>query len=75
MYYAGYRDLNTDVAVFETERQRNNWINSWSAFDRIALSEGDVWFILDGMPENAERERDILDDSIIWLLNPFNSCL
>lgn len=73
MYYAGYGFLNTDVAVFATEQQRDNWVHEWSVFDRIPLSEEEVWFILDGMPDHVERETDVLDDSIIWLLNPFNS--
>lgn len=73
MYYAGYGYLDTDVAVFETKRQRDDWIKEWSVFDRMALTEGDVWFILGGMLDYAEREKDVLDDSIVWLLNPLNS--
>lgn len=73
MYYAGYEFLNTDVAVFETEQQRDNWLNEWSVFDRVPLTADEVWLILDGMPDHVERETDVLDDSIIWLLNPFNS--
>ena len=72
MYYAGYGYSNTDVAVFETEQQRDNWLNEWSVFDRIPLSEEEVWFILDGMPDHVERETDILDDTITWLINPYN---
>ncbi len=72
MYYAGYGCLNTDIAVFETARQRDKWVHEWSVFDRIPLSEEEVWFILDGMPDHVERETDILDNSIVWLLNPFN---
>ena len=72
MYYAGYRYLDTDVAVFKTERQRDAWINEWSAFTRVSLSAEEVWLILDGMPDHVKRETDILDDSIMWLINPCN---
>ena len=75
MYYAGYGHLDTDVAVFETESQRDDWIKEWSVFDRMALSEGDVFFILDGSPDKAIRQRDDFNDSIIWLINPFNRSL
>ena len=75
MFYAGYGYLNTDVAVFKTERQRDAWINEWSVFDRMALSEGDVWFILDGSPDRAIRQWDDYNDSIVWLINPLNRSL
>ena len=72
MYYAGYGVLNTDVAVFETAWQRDNWVNQWSVFERIPLSAEEVWLILDGMPDHVKRETDILDDSIVWLINLYN---
>lgn len=72
MYYAGYGFLNTDVAVFKTERQRDNWVKAWSAFDRVSLSAEEVWLILDGMPDYVRRETDIFDDTITWLINPYN---
>ena len=72
MYYAGYGFLNTDVAVFETAWQRDNWVNQWSVFERIPLSAEEVWLILDGMPDHVKRETDILDDSIVWLINLYN---
>jgi len=72
-YYAGYPTLDTDVAVFQSERQRDEWVNDFSIFDRIPLSEGDVWFILDGYPlESLRQEADDLDDSIVWVINPQN---
>ena len=72
MYYAGYGFLNTDVAVFETAWQRDNWVNQWSVFERIPLSAEEVWLILDGMPDYVRRETDIFDDTITWLINPYN---
>ena len=73
MFFAGYGYLNTDVAVFKTENQRDKWLKEWSVFDRVPLSADEVWLIFDGMPDHVERETDVLDDSIIWLLNPINS--
>ena len=73
MFYAGYESIDTDVAVFKTENQRDKWLKEWSVFDRVPLSADEVWLILDGMADHVERETDVLDDSIIWLLNPINS--
>ena len=72
-YYAGYATLDTDVAVFQTEHQRNQWVNDFSVFDRIPLSEGELFFVLDGIPvDSLRQEVDDLDDSIVWLINPTN---
>ena len=73
MFYAGYATTYTDVAVFQTDRQRDEWVNDYFIFDRIALSEDDLFFILDGFPlDSLRQEADDLDDSIVWLLNPQN---
>ena len=72
MYYAGYGYSNTDVAVFKTENQRDKWLKEWSVFDRVPLSADEVWLILDGMPDHVQRVTDILDDTITWLINPYN---
>lgn len=32
MFYAGYESIDTDVAVFETKQQRDNWLSEWSVF-------------------------------------------
>lgn len=73
LYYAGYATLNTDVAVFQTEHQRNQWINDFSVFDRIPLTESELFFILDGFPiDSLRQEADDLDDSIVWIINPQN---
>lgn len=72
-YYAGYATLDTDVAVFQTELKRDEWVRDFSVFDRIPLSEGDAQFILDGFPlDSLRQEADDLDDSIVWLINPSN---
>lgn len=72
MFFAGYGYLNTDVAVFKTENQRDKWLKEWSVFDRVPLSANEVWLILDGMPHHVQRVTDILDDTITWLINPYN---
>ena len=72
MFFAGYGYLNTDVAVFKTENQRDKWLKEWSVFDRVPLSADEVWLILDGMPGHVRRETDIFDDTITWLINPYN---
>ena len=72
MFFAGYGYLNTDVAVFKTENQRDKWLKEWSVFDRVPLSADEVWLILDGMPDHVRRETDIFDDTITWLINPYN---
>lgn len=72
-YYAGYATLDTDVAVFQSERQRDEWINDFSVFDRIPLTEDELFLILDGFPiDSLRQEADDLDDSIVWLINPSN---
>lgn len=72
-YYAGYATISTDVAVFQTERQRDKWVNDFSVFDRIPLSKDDARFILDDFPfDFLRQEADYLDDSIVWLINPVN---
>ena len=53
MFFAGYGYLNTDVAVFKTENQRDKWLKEWSVFDRVPLSADEVWLILDGMPDRV----------------------
>jgi len=73
MFFAGYATTDTDVAVFQTELKRDEWVRDFSVFDRIPLSEGDAQFILDGFPlDSLRQEVDDLDDSIVWLINPSN---
>ena len=72
MFYAGYESIDTDVAVFKTENQRDKWLKEWSVLDRVPLSADEVWLILDGMPDHVQRETDIFDDTITWLINPYN---
>lgn len=73
MFYAGYATPDTDVAVFQTENQRDAWVNDFSFFHRVAFCESDLFFILDGFPiDSLRQEADDIDDSIVWLINPAN---
>ena len=73
MFFAGYATTDTDVAVFQSERQRDEWVNDFSVFDRIPLTESELFFILDGFPiDSLRQEADDLDDSIVWIINPVN---
>lgn len=78
MFYATFKDIETEIAEFETEKERDNWVNFQ---DPVSL-------ILNTTPENAPFERvvydnqktisllhndllfkkvkDILDESITW---------
>ena len=69
MYYAGYNYINTDVAVFKTKKDRDTWVHEESFFERIPLLARDV-IALVGM--KAERQKDIIDDNLIWLINKLN---
>lgn len=73
MFFAGYAIPDTDVAVFHSEHQRDEWVNDFSILDRIPLTEDELFLILDGFPiDSLRQEADDLDDSIVWLLNPQN---
>lgn len=69
MFYAGYDDVDTDIAVFETEEERDAWVNDENAFfprvtytdDEIFLMDIDTW---------DEDEADIW--GVRWKINPIN---
>lgn len=47
MFYAGYEDWLTteEVAVFETEEERDNWIKGDSYFKRRAYNDYEVFLM------------------------------
>lgn len=47
MFYAGYEDWLTteEVAVFETEEERDNWISQDSYFKRRAYNDYEVFLM------------------------------
>lgn len=69
MFYAGYNFISTDIAVFETKKSRDKWVQDVTFLERIPFSYRDV-IALVGM--KAERQKDIIDDNLIWLINKLN---
>jgi len=56
MFYAGYEDWLTteEVAVFETEEERDNWIKQDSYFKRRAYNDYEVFLM----------ETDLWDEEV-----------
>lgn len=69
MFYAGYDDIDTDIAVFETEEERDAWVNDENAvFPRVAYTDSDVFLMdIDTWDEDSE---DIW--GVRWKINPIN---
>ena len=45
MFYAGYDEISPDIAVFETEEERDAWVNDkYAIFPRVAFDDGDKVF-------------------------------
>ena len=43
MFYAGYDEISPDIAVFETEEERDAWVNDKDAmFPRVVFDDGDT---------------------------------
>ena len=66
-FFAGYDHYSTVIAVFDSETDRDKWINADSFFTRIALCLVDAVDIVGMFPDH---EFD--HDNILWLLNPIN---
>lgn len=69
MYYAGYNFISTDIAVFATKKDRDKWVEDVSFLERIPFSSRDVIALVG---RKAKRQRDIIDDNLIWLINKLN---
>lgn len=67
MFYAGYDNpLDTDIAVFETEEERDEWVNDErSIFPRCAYSDEEVFYMDVDVWEDYE---DVF--GIVWKINP-----
>lgn len=69
-FYAFYPNNPVcEVAMFETKEKRDKWINDEDTFCRVPLTYNEVVDVLALDPEDAVRECDLLDDSIVWLIN------
>lgn len=69
MYYAGYNFISTDIAMFKTKKDRDKWVEDVSFLERIPFSSRDVIALVGRKPK---RQRDIIDDNLIWLINKLN---
>ena len=69
MYYAGYNYINTDIAIFTTKKDRDKWVKDESFLERIPFSSRDVIALVG---RKAERQSDIIDENLIWLINKLN---
>ena len=68
-YYAGYDLLNTNVAVFQSKKERDDWVRDEGILHRIALSE----FIVKQLcNEPFELHNDEIEDNLKWIYNRIN---
>ena len=69
LFYAGYDDpLDTDIAVFETEEERDEWVNDESSvFQRCAYSDDEVYYM---DIDTWEDHEDAF--GVSWKINPIN---
>ena len=69
--FAKYAEDDTQIAVFDSEKDRDAWVNDKTAFfDRISISFLDLWKGADGKLSVVEIVDDVIDDSIKWLSVP-----
>lgn len=70
MFYAGYEDWQTanEVAVFETEEDRDKWVNGMSFFPRYTYNDFEV-SLMDIVTWDKE-ETDIF--GVKWKINSFD---
>lgn len=68
MYYAGYADSAlTDIAVFESEEDRDSWVVEESIFKRKPYDESEIHIIVG---YNPTKVKDIF--GVVWMLNQVN---
>lgn len=69
MFYAGYEDWQTtnEVAVFETEEDRDKWVAEADFFPRLTYNDHEV-FLMDIATWDKE-ETDIF--GVKWKINSF----
>jgi len=75
MFYAGYDEISPDIAVFETEEERDAWVNDeYAIFPRIAFDDGDIGFFEDEANSTIDtwEEDDIDSFGVRWKINPVN---
>ena len=67
-FYEG--DSFGEVAVFDTEEKRNEWVANEINFPRSPLSFDEAVDILACDPAKAIQREDIVNDNVIWLIAP-----
>ena len=75
MFYAGYDEISPDIAVFETEEERDAWVNDkYAVFPRVVFDNGDIGFFEDEANStiDAWEEDDIDSFGVRWKINPAN---
>ena len=75
MFYAGYDEISPDIAVFETEEERDAWVNDkYAIFPRVAFDDGDIGFFEDEANSTIDtwEEDDIDSCGVRWKINPVN---
>ena len=75
MFYAGYDEISPDIAVFETEEERDAWVNDKDAvFPRVVFDDGDIGFFEDEANSTIDTwEEDSVDIcGVRWKINPVN---
>lgn len=68
-YYAGYDIPNTDIAVFKTKKERDEWVSNESIMHRIAFSENEAMQLADG---SRRIHKDPYENNLGWIFN-FNN--
>lgn len=70
-FYAFYEgDTFGEVAVFNTEKERDTWVADETNFIRTPLSFDEAVDILACDPAKAIQREDIIYDGVIWLSAP-----
>jgi hypothetical protein len=75
MFYAGYDEISPDIAVFETEEERDAWVNDKDAmFPRVVFDDGDIGFFEDEANSTIDtwEEDDANFWGVRWKINPVN---
>ena len=64
LYYAGYEDFYDvkEIAVFDTVKERDEWVKDAQFFIRIPLEDEDVEDIING------KCKEYYEEGILWLL-------
>lgn len=72
-FYAGFNDMSTDIAVFNSAQERDSWVNDKNtSFERIPLTRKEAMDIVGHKFFGLHTYQDELDEHIVWILNPIN---